>query len=70
MVYVMLQEHRYMPRRLPWLMSFVLVAGILVGIGAAFGLMDSLFENLEKSISIRRLTRVALSSRGPMDGTP
>lgn len=50
MLYLLIQERRHLPRRLPLLFGFALLACASISLAVAFGLLDTLFERLVESI--------------------
>lgn len=46
LLYLAFQERDALPRRFPWILAFLLIGGISVGIAAIFGYLDPLFEAL------------------------
>lgn len=60
---LMVQERKHLPRQFPWLLGFVLLAGIGMGIAATFGYLDPLFDALDASLSSVTASRSTVTDR-------
>jgi hypothetical protein len=51
--FVLFQQSKYLPRRLPWLIGFATFGAVSVGLAMYFGLLDRLLETLwESTVSV------------------
>lgn len=62
-LYLAFQERRYLPGKFPWLLGFLVFAGIATGIAAAFGYLDPLFDALDASFSSVTASRSTVTDR-------
>lgn len=62
-VYLLIQERQHLPRRVPLLVGFIGLAGVALGVAAAFGLLDHMFETLAKSVESVTSSRSSVTDR-------